>query len=144
MRTLGRGTLGRLPACALVLLAGGCMTTAARNKPSFEGVEPTKVQLACGPPFEVQDDTVHRSLLISPGVTNVLTRSLGEACTDPVLSRLRPGELIYEAAEVYLRRAGRKGCTLERHETLLLGRLQVRYSCEGTGPGRSAGRGTGR
>lgn len=123
---------------ALALLLAGCLGGASKNEPSFDDAAPTTIQLACGPPFAVQDDAKRRALLVSPGVANVLARSLEEACPDPILSKLRPGELGYAAAEEYLRRAGHKDCTLERPETRLLGRIQVRYECESYGTGRAA------
>lgn len=120
------------------LLAAACTATAGRNQPSFDEGAPTVVQLACGTPFEVREDAKHRALLISPGVKNLLGRSLEEPCQDARLGRLRPGELIFEVALEYLRRSGRSGCTIESHEAHLLGRLQVRYRCGDSPPSGSA------
>lgn len=117
--------------CLLALaLVAGCSTTGSKNQPSYAGVETRTVELACGGAFGIEEDAARRSLRVSSGVVQTVTRSLAGDCQDPQLNKLRPSERAYEAAREYLRTTGRAGCKIVDNQTRALGRFEFQFSCD--------------
>lgn len=118
-------------ACLLALaLLAGCSTTGSENTPSYAGAQTTTVEIACGGAFGVEEDAAHRSLRVSSGVVQTVTRSLARDCQDPQINKLRPSERAYEAAREYLRTTGRTGCRIVDNQTRALGRFEFQFSCD--------------